>query len=241
MSQQPSSPPHPHHSPVLSAMPVKGILKRPASSQPLDERAPRLKWDEENLSITEAQKDSTMKIDEPRTPYVHYNPDLDMDDDETFTLDESKKKQDGSSPLTAHRQFNADSDGPSAEWEDSEEEEEEADEDISGRNVAAPESDLGTSPRKSIDHEQFTKMRSEHYNMKEALKIGHELAEQELNRLDSPGPVPPLPAFALLSTKCNSNATSGTNSTGAPAPSSSLSRSQVSATESQGTAGHSTG
>lgn len=37
----------------------------------------RLKWDEENLIITEAQKDSTMKIDEPKTPYVHYNHELD--------------------------------------------------------------------------------------------------------------------------------------------------------------------
>ena len=37
----------------------------------------RLKWDEENLIITEAQKDSTMKIDEPKTPYVHYDHELD--------------------------------------------------------------------------------------------------------------------------------------------------------------------
>lgn len=37
----------------------------------------RLKWDEENLTITEAQKDSTMKIDEPKTPYVHYDHELD--------------------------------------------------------------------------------------------------------------------------------------------------------------------
>lgn len=45
----------------------------------------RLKWDEENLIITEAQKDSTMKIDEPKTPYVHYNHELDrvMDMDGT--------------------------------------------------------------------------------------------------------------------------------------------------------------
>jgi hypothetical protein len=33
----------------------------------------RLKWDEQNLIITEAQKDSTMKIDEPKTPFIHYN------------------------------------------------------------------------------------------------------------------------------------------------------------------------
>ena len=33
----------------------------------------RLKWDEESLMITEAQKDSTMKIDEPKTPFVYYD------------------------------------------------------------------------------------------------------------------------------------------------------------------------
>lgn len=39
--------------------------------------------------------------------------------------------------------------------------------------------------------------------MKEALQLGHKLAEEELDALDSPpvsaGPVPPLPSFALKS------------------------------------------
>lgn len=46
-------------------------------------------------------------------------------------------------------------------------------------------------------------MRAEHYHMKQALQLGHKLAEEELNALDSPptsaGPVPPLPSFALKS------------------------------------------
>ena len=36
-----------------------------------------LQWDEENLAITEAQKDSHMKITEPKTPYVRYNAETD--------------------------------------------------------------------------------------------------------------------------------------------------------------------
>jgi protein phosphatase inhibitor 2 len=36
-----------------------------------------LQWDEENLALTEAQKDSQMKITEPKTPYVRYNAELD--------------------------------------------------------------------------------------------------------------------------------------------------------------------
>jgi protein phosphatase inhibitor 2 len=35
----------------------------------------RLKWDEANLYLTEQQRDSTMKIDEPKTPYARqYDP-----------------------------------------------------------------------------------------------------------------------------------------------------------------------
>jgi len=37
-----------------------------------------LSWDEENLALTEIQKDSLMKITEPKTPYVRYNAELDI-------------------------------------------------------------------------------------------------------------------------------------------------------------------
>jgi len=36
-----------------------------------------LQWDEENLALTELQKDSLMKITEPKTPYVRYNAETD--------------------------------------------------------------------------------------------------------------------------------------------------------------------
>lgn len=39
-----------------------------------------LQWDEENLALTEAQKDSQMKITEPKTPYVRYNAETDTVD-----------------------------------------------------------------------------------------------------------------------------------------------------------------
>ena len=32
-----------------------------------------LQWDEENLALTEINKDNLMKITEPKTPYVRYN------------------------------------------------------------------------------------------------------------------------------------------------------------------------
>lgn len=36
-----------------------------------------LSWDEENIALTEIQKDSLMKITEPKTPYVRYNAETD--------------------------------------------------------------------------------------------------------------------------------------------------------------------
>lgn len=36
-----------------------------------------LQWDEENLALTEIQKDSLMKITEPKTPFVRYNVETD--------------------------------------------------------------------------------------------------------------------------------------------------------------------
>ena len=49
-----------------------------------DENNPRLKWDEANLYLTEQEKSSTMKIDEPKTPYARrYNPDEDEAEGDT--------------------------------------------------------------------------------------------------------------------------------------------------------------
>ena len=39
--------------------------------------SPSLQWDEQNIALTELQKDSQMKITEPKTPYVRYNAELD--------------------------------------------------------------------------------------------------------------------------------------------------------------------
>jgi hypothetical protein len=40
----------------------------------------RLKWDESKLQATEKQQKEQvfMKIDEPNTPYIHYNPTTDQ-------------------------------------------------------------------------------------------------------------------------------------------------------------------
>ncbi|EON63017.1 hypothetical protein W97_02243 [Coniosporium apollinis CBS 100218] len=54
-----------------------------------DENSPRLKWDEANLYLTEQQRDSTMKITEPKTPYARqYDPTEDEEEMSALNADE---------------------------------------------------------------------------------------------------------------------------------------------------------
>jgi len=63
-----------------------GGSRRQSSLAPDDgeeEQGQRLKWDEANLYLTEQERSSTMKINEPKTPYAkHYDPAEDPSDDE---------------------------------------------------------------------------------------------------------------------------------------------------------------
>ncbi|KAJ2815350.1 hypothetical protein IWW50_006852, partial [Coemansia erecta] len=105
-----------------------------------------LRWDEENLRITEAEKSATMKIDEPRTPYIRYNPenDVDLEDMEELKLasDISRSSSVASSPKRA--QVVAPSD-----WGSESESE------------AAAEEDTEAGKAK---HERFRKLRQQHYH-----------------------------------------------------------------------------
>ncbi|KAH7102956.1 hypothetical protein BKA62DRAFT_698135 [Auriculariales sp. MPI-PUGE-AT-0066] len=65
----PSRPRMPHRS--TSGSKPKGILKNSGATP--SEPPQHLTWDEENIALTEIQKDSLMKITEPKTPYVRYN------------------------------------------------------------------------------------------------------------------------------------------------------------------------
>ncbi|KAF9057847.1 hypothetical protein BJ165DRAFT_82754 [Panaeolus papilionaceus] len=68
--------PSPHHMPRSGSLPKpKGILKN--TPQAPGSHSHSLQWDEENIALTEIQKDSLMKITEPKTPYVRYNAETD--------------------------------------------------------------------------------------------------------------------------------------------------------------------
>jgi len=72
----------------------KGILKNAPSTN-----TQQLQWDEENLALTEAQKDSQMKITEPKTPYVRYNADTDEFEGDIPSLDLAGNGSGVSSPV----------------------------------------------------------------------------------------------------------------------------------------------
>jgi len=83
MTSTENTPPVPHlPSRQSSLIKPKGILKNAPSSN-----AQHLQWDEENLALTEAQKDSQMKITEPKTPYVRYNAETDEFEGDIPSLD----------------------------------------------------------------------------------------------------------------------------------------------------------
>ncbi|KAF9514235.1 hypothetical protein BS47DRAFT_890955 [Hydnum rufescens UP504] len=91
------------HSPPTSPTRPRGILK---NAGPPAVPGTRLTWDEENLALTEINKDSLMKITEPKTPYVRYNAELDtvegMSEIPPFHLDDGSPRQ-PTSPLFPSR------------------------------------------------------------------------------------------------------------------------------------------
>ncbi|KAJ1952508.1 hypothetical protein EC988_003517 [Linderina pennispora] len=129
----------------------KGILKKPHEAP---DKEAHLRWDEDNLRITEAQKDAKMKVLEPKTPYIHYNPELDADLQEMEDLKlcsdaSSRSSSVASSPKHAVV-------APPPDWV-SESEDEAEDEEAKAR------------------HERFQQLRKRHYHLEG--KYVHQNAE----------------------------------------------------------------
>ncbi|OMJ24518.1 Protein phosphatase inhibitor 2 [Smittium culicis] len=108
---------------LQSADSIKGILKK---SNMKNAKPIQLKWDEENLRITELQKDSTMKIDEPKTPYIHYNIEddaslQDLDDLQLSPRSSSRTSSVTSSPKKAKFAVKEEWDSDEEEKDDNEE------------------------------------------------------------------------------------------------------------------------
>ncbi|CAG8504903.1 11824_t:CDS:2, partial [Cetraspora pellucida] len=138
----------------------KGILKKPSLNfHPKN----RLKWDEDNIQLTEGQKNSTMKITEPKTPYIHYNQETDeiMTDLQTIPgliLGSGRE----SPPAGSHSSVSPSSahfpDSLKDDWE-----------------TESSEEDEETKEKRR----KFAQLRAQHYNMKDALSLGHKLVDDD--------------------------------------------------------------
>jgi protein phosphatase inhibitor 2 len=178
---------------------ARATLARRRSSQsansgpdsPANDENPRLKWDEANLYLTEQEKSSTMKINEPKTPYTkHYDPAEDEDelhrlDAEELMVDEldNKRELGNQSPSRRTRE----SDIPGLDIGEPEEPLVEPTQEIgiqrsnSGREkqvTVTPENEAegyghgeedyaGMSKEEREKHIQFEARRRKHYEMKD--------------------------------------------------------------------------
>ncbi|OLL24953.1 Protein GLC8 [Neolecta irregularis DAH-3] len=126
------------------------------------EISPRLKWDEANLYLTEQDRTATMKIMEPKTPYAgRYDPSQDPDDDDESMVEgiPSLSLGEPEESIPAHQRESSPKQVVVTPAEpDKEEEEEEEDQER---------------------HKHFAEMRKKHYEMKNALKLRHQLETQE--------------------------------------------------------------
>ncbi|KAG7097362.1 hypothetical protein E1B28_004712 [Marasmius oreades] len=110
MNTSPTPPPLPRS--ASNPKPSKGILKNaPAPPGSGAQAQHSLQWDEENIALTEIQKDSLMKITEPKTPYVRYNPETDEVEGDIPVLDLNGRFISPPSPTSP---TNADSSSPSS-------------------------------------------------------------------------------------------------------------------------------
>lgn len=141
----------------------------------------RLKWDEANLYLTEQEKNSTMKIDEPKTPYAkQYDPTEDeeelhaIDTDEIMVDElEMDKARSGRSPGRSARA--REEEIPGLSLGEPEEAVPEHEYDESGKRVhVAGEEHVGLSLEEQEKHRKFEELRKKHYEMKNvASLLGH--------------------------------------------------------------------
>ncbi|KAK9468470.1 hypothetical protein V1512DRAFT_259565 [Lipomyces arxii] len=147
------------------------------------ESGARLKWDEANIYLTEQERTATMKITEPKTPYAH-SVDMDLEDDEIDALDYSAEMTlNGVNGVKKMKE-----DVPSLDLGEPEETvpvprfssativSDEGERRISLDEQEGPVENLPEDEEEK--HKRFEEMRKRHYEMKDALKLAHQLQVQ---------------------------------------------------------------
>ncbi len=159
---------------------------------PVDDNGMRLKWDEANLYLTEQEKNSTMKIDEPKTPYAkHYDPTEDEEelrtlDTDEIVVDELDMVRGGRSPGKNSRAKEEEIPGLSLGEPEEAIPEQDLDEHAQAKREKAVhvsgEEHVGLSKEEQEKHRKFEQMRRKHYEMKNvASLLGH---PEELDLMD---------------------------------------------------------
>ncbi|KAI1005363.1 hypothetical protein K3495_g2849 [Podosphaera aphanis] len=174
-----------------SASTARSSKLRRASNQSAvcngDDMNMRLKWDEANLYLTEQERTSTMKIDEPKTPYAkHYDPAEDAEeirtlDADDIMVDELDKAHAGLSPAQISRTKEEEIPGLSLGDPEEAFPERNSQESAARREKAvqvAGEEHIGLSKEEQEKHRKFEEMRKKHYEMKNVANLlGHVLDE----------------------------------------------------------------
>jgi protein phosphatase inhibitor 2 len=170
----------------------------------------RLQWDEANLYLTEQERTSTMKIDEPKTPYAkHYDPAEDPSDGEgdEMGIDHAAGGEGSAASQTRHTSQNAGDEIPGLSLGEPEEAVPDGEFEHRPRAVhvdshgSGHDDDelAGLSAEERIKHLRFEQMRKKHYEMRDVAQLlGH---PEKLEMLDdeeggdggSAPPVPPMP------------------------------------------------
>ncbi|KAF2269481.1 hypothetical protein CC78DRAFT_529264 [Lojkania enalia] len=154
-----------------------GSRRQSGTSAHLDENSPRLKWDEANLYLTEQQRDSTMKITEPKTPYAkQYDPAEDEEEIEMLNAEELKVDELDEKPKTRKQRID---DIPDIDLGEPELQERSSHTPDSEKRVIVEEdaeSEAGRhhdrdefpqmTPEEKEKHRHFEEMRRKHYEMK---------------------------------------------------------------------------
>ncbi|KAF2742070.1 hypothetical protein M011DRAFT_413319 [Sporormia fimetaria CBS 119925] len=173
------------------------------SAHAADENSPRLKWDEANLYLTEQQRDSTMKITEPKTPYAkQYDPaedeaELEMLDAGNIKVDELDDKK----PVRRRTEDIPDFDLGEPELEHRQAHTPEGEKRVIVDPEASNEEDVGhhgeewaqMSEEEREKHRKFEEMRKRHYEMKDVRNLlGHpeDLPDDEDEEMRDPPRMP---------------------------------------------------
>jgi protein phosphatase inhibitor 2 len=159
-----------------SSNPRGPVSRRQSATSPhLDENNPQLKWDEANLYLNEQNRDSTMKIDEPKTPYAkQYDPtedeeEVEMLDAEQLKVDELDSKPKRKPKIDDIPEFDlgepelrarAESQTPESEKRVMVEEDAEGDDGYHGELLP------NATQEEREKHRKFEELRKKHYEMR---------------------------------------------------------------------------